>query len=133
MYLETSILHQKFTTCKHMKNIFQNSTIHCHKFTPCVMNHIPLHPFAIKSHPNLIPSLPNLPPMFLPFRHFQTLCHSSLVALSPVTHHIITPSFRRHYSSLSVSVITVLRYFGSLLPLLSSEHHSRLCGWMITI
>ena len=35
-----------------------------------VMNHIPLHPFAIKSHPNLIPSLPNLPPMFPPFPPF---------------------------------------------------------------
>ena len=102
----------------------------------CVMNHIPLHPFAIKSHPNLIPSLSNLPPMFPPFPPFPdtpslrcSVTHHPL----PVTCHIITLSFHCHYSSLSVSVITVLRYFGSLPPLLSSEHHSRLCGWMITI
>ena len=106
-----------------------------------VMKHIPLHPFAIKSHPNLTPSLPNLPPMFPPFPpfpdtpslHRSVTRHSSLRHLSPVTCHIITPSFHRHYSSLSVSVITILRYFRSLPPLLSSKHHSRLCGWMITI
>ena len=68
---------------------------------------------------------------FCHFHHFQTLHH--FVAPSHVTRHIVTPSFCRHYSSLSVSVIIVLRYFGSLPPLLSSEHHSRLCGWMITI
>ena len=89
-----------------------------------VMNHIPLHPFAIKSHPNLIPSLPNLPPMFLPFPPFpdtpslrcSVTHHLLLHHLSPVTCHIVTPPFCRHYSSLSVSVITVLRYFGSLPP-----------------
>ena len=79
---------------------------------------------------------------FRHFHHFQTLHHfvaASPVTRrfitrhpSPVTRHIVTPSFRLHYSSLSVSVIIVLRYFGSLPPLLSSEHHSRLCGWMIT-
>ena len=103
----------------------------------CVMNHIPLHPFAMKSHPNLIPSLPNLPPMFPPFLpfpdapslHRSVTHHSSLCHLSPVTCHLS----HRHYSSLSVSIITVLCYFGSLPPLSSSEHHSRLCGWMITI
>ena len=96
----------------------------------CVTNHIPLNPFAFKSHPNLIPSLPNLPSTFPLFLDTLSLCcfiihHSSL---SPVT-----LSFHHHYSSPSVSVITVLRYFGSLPPLLSSEHHSRLCGWMINI
>ena len=103
------------------------------------------HSISLPFNPNLIPSLPNLPPMFPPFPPFpdsitSSLRHSSLVASSPVTRHpspvtrhIVTPSFRLHYSSLSVSVIIVLRYFGSLPPLLSSEHHSRLCGWMITI
>ena len=57
------------------------------------MNHIPLHPFAFKSHPNLIPSLPNLPPMFPPFPPFpdtpslrrSITCHLSL-------RHTIIPS-----------------------------------------
>ena len=74
---------------------------------PDVMNHIPLHPFAIKFHPNLIPSLPNLPPMFPPFppfpdtpslRRFVT-CHPS-----PVT------------SSLRHSVIIILHYQFLSLP-----------------
>ena len=90
-----------------------------------VMNHIPLHPFAIKSHPNLIP----LPLMFLMFPPFPDA--PSLHRF--ITCHIITLSFHCHYSSLSVSVITVLHYFGSLPPLLSSEHYSWLCGWMINI
>ena len=99
------------------------------------------HSIPLPFNPNLIPSLPNLPPTFLPFPPFpdtpslrrSVTCHLSLRHPSPITRHIITPSFRLHYSSLSVSIITVLRSFGSLPPLLSSEHHSRLCGWMITI
>ena len=103
--------------------------------TSNVMNHIPLHPFAIKSHPNLILSLPHIPLTFPPFPPFPDTpslhcCithHLSLRHPSPVTRHIITPSFCCHYSSLSVSVITVLRYFGSLPPLLSSEHPVLFC------
>ena len=63
-------------------------------FTYTVMNHIPLHPFAIKSHRNLIPSLPNLPPMLPPFPPFPDTpslhrsvtrhpshCHSIIIIL----------------------------------------------------
>ena len=73
------------------------------------MNHIPLHPFAIKSHPNLI-SIPPNPSIVV-----------SDVSRCSVTHR---PS-HRYYSSPSVSIITVLCYFRSLPPgalLLSSEH-----------
>ena len=110
-----------------------------------VMNHIPLHPFAIKSHPTLIPSLPNLPPTFPPFPHFQTLHHfvaPSLVASSPVTRHP-SPITRHPSHSHSVIpsslffIISFRHYHPSLFrissALLSSEHYSRLCGWMITI
>ena len=79
-----------------------------------VMNHIPLHPFAIKSHPTLIPSLPNLPPMFPPFPHFQTLHHfvaPSLVASSPVTRHPSPVT-----SSLRHSVFIILHYQFPSLP-----------------
>ena len=62
----------------------------------CVMNHIPLHPFAIKSHPNLIPSLSNLPPTFPPFPPFpdtpslrcSVTHHSLLRHPSPITCHL---------------------------------------------
>ena len=56
-----------------------------------VMNHIPLHPFAIKSHPTLIPSLPNLLPTVPPFPPFPDtplLRHLSLRHPSPVTCHL---------------------------------------------
>ena len=95
--------------------------------TSNVMNHIPLHPS--KSHSIPPTHSTNVSTISAISRHSITssLHHSSLVALSPITRHIITPSFRCHYSSLSVSVITVLRYFGSLPPLLSSEHPVLFC------
>ena len=84
-----------------------------------VMNHIPLHPITIKSHPNLI----SIPP-----KPSTVVSDVSTISRCFITHHIITPSFHHHYSSPSISVITVLHYFGSLPPLLRSKHHSRLCG-----
>ena len=66
------------------------------------MNHIPLHPFAIKSHPNLIPSLPNLPPMFPPFLPFPD---------TPSLRHSAT----RHLS-LRHSVVVILHYQFPSLP-----------------
>ena len=78
---------------------------------------LPLNPIQLSFHPSQT--------FHQCFHHFQTLHY--FVAPS-----LVIPSFCCHYSSLSVSVITVFRYFGSLPPLLSSKHHSRICGWMIT-
>ena len=130
-------IHTVGTNCLSMQCfIWYFSTKHFLYLSWTIFHSIPL-PF----NPNLIPSLPNLPPMFPPFPPFpdtpllrrSVTRHSLLRHPPPVTRHIVTPSFHRCYSSLSVSVITVLRYFRSLPPLLSSKHHSRLCGWMITI
>ena len=84
-----------------------------------VMNHIPLHPITIKSHPNLI----SIPP-----KPSTVVSDVSTISRCFITLHIITPSFHHHYSSPSISVITVLHYFGSHPPLLRSKHHSQLCG-----
>ena len=72
-----------------------------------VMNHIPLHPFAIKSHPNPIPSLPNLPPMFPPFLSFPD---------TPLLRRSVTRHSSPITSSLRHSVVIILHYQFPLLP-----------------
>ena len=79
----------------------------------CVMNHIPLHPFAIKSHPNLIPSLSNLPPMFPPFPPFpdtpslrcSVTHHSLLRHPSPITCHL-----SHHHSVIPLSLFFIISF-----------------------
>ena len=84
----------------------------------CVMNHIPLHPFAIKSHPNLIPSLRNLPPTFLPFLPFPD---------TPLLRRSITRHLSLHHPSPITlshrhSIVIILHYqFPSLLSFVISD------------
>ena len=109
------LLEQGPTTMTVGLNDWTNETQNGH-----VMNHIPLHPFAIKSHPTLIPSLPNLPPTFPPFPHFQTLHHFVALSLrhpSPVTHHL---SHRHSVIPLSLFFIISFRHYRPLLFQISS-------------
>ena len=107
------------------------------------MNHIPLHPFAIKSHPNLIPSLPNLPPMFPPFPPFPdtpslrrsvtrhlSLRHPSPVTHHPSHHHSIIPSslffiisFRHYHPSLSRISSASIKFRASFSVMWLDDHH----------
>ena len=108
------------------------------------MNHIPLHPFAIKSHPNLIPSLPNLPPMFPPFPPFPdtpslrrsvtrrlSLRHPSPVTHHPSHRHSIIPSslffiisFRHYHPSLSRISSASIKFRASFSVMWLDDHHS---------
>ena len=90
------------------------------------MNHIPPHPFAIKSHSNLIPSLPNLPPTFPPFLPFpdtpllrcSVTRHSLLRHPPPVTRH---PSHRHSViPSLLFFIISFCHYRPSLFRISSA-------------
>ena len=96
-----------------------------------VMNHIPLHPFAIKSHPNLIPSLPNLPPTFPPFPPFpdtpslrrSVTCHPShrhTVILSSLFFII---SFRHYRPSLFRISSAPIKFRASFSVMWLDDHH----------
>ena len=80
--------------------------------TSNVMNHIPLHPFAIKSHPNLILSLPHIPLTFPPFPPFPDT--PSLHCC--ITHHLSLRHPSPVTSSLHHSIVIILHYQFPSLP-----------------
>ena len=96
-----------------------------------VMNHIPLHPFAIKSHPNPIPSLPNLPPMFPPFLSFpDTPLLRRSVTRHPSHHHSIIPSslffiisFRHYRPSFFWISSAPIKFRASFSVMWLDDHH----------